>query len=1055
MRKLTLLLLGVTLLFAQQTWAQNTITGQVTDANGLPIARATIKIKDGGGGTTAGNDGTFKIVAPANAILIISAVGFENITVPVNNRQVVPVSLTQVTSSLNEVVVTAYGIKREKKALGYAVSTVTSKDLELKPENDIARILNGKAPGVNVLSTSGLSGSGTNINIRGISTITGGSTPLFVVDGVAFDGSTNAQGNFTYGNTTSSRFLDLDPNNIESISILKGLAAATQYGENGRNGVIIVTTKNGSTQKTRTKSEISVSQSYSIIKAILPEYNDGYGGGFDESSGVVFFSNWGSAFTNPPEIVTHPYDKSRLNDIFPQYKGAPYERKYYSSVPNFFRSGNNKTTSINAAGTTGGNLNYNINYSYTDDKGYLENNGLIKNSFGMGGTAKLTNKFTVSGTVNYVITDQKAPPTSDSYGNNASNSSIFGNVLYTPTSMDLMGLPYESPLDHSQVYYRNSNDIQNPRWTLYNAFTKDKVHRIFGKIQAGYELTKGLSLTYKIGYDNYSEEQEYSQNKGGLYTPTGLLRTTSGNSTIWNNQLYLNYYGNLGKDFTIEAYAGADKTSQQYSQTGQRSQQQLVYGLMNHTNFISHDEYSEDGSELNYKKEQISLGVYSFVTVGYRNFAYITAGGRNSWSSTVEERNRSIFYPNISASFIPTTAFTSLQNSNFLKYLKLRVGYSTSASFPTPYNTRPYLAIAPRVFVSSVGTVVNINSIPNRKPNSNLKPELLGEVEAGLESKLWNNRITVDLTLYQRTSKDQILESPTDPASGYTSTFINAGKVTNKGIELALGVTVVNLKDWKWQVDGIYSINKSKVSEIPADLSDILISGYSNFGTFATNGAPLGVIKASSFQKDPKTGQRVVGSDGNYITNTTPTIIGDPNPLYKLSGISTLSYKSISFRMQWDYTVGGEMFSSTAAALLGRGVTKDTKFDRKTPWILPGVLENGEPNNIEISSSQVFYGNGLPNGAANEVGIFDQTCIRLREVSISYSVPPSMLTHLPIGGLSIGVSGSNLWYYAPNFPKYTHFDPESSGLSVGNGRGMEFLSGPSARRFGASIRITF
>ncbi|MCW3116423.1 MAG: SusC/RagA family TonB-linked outer membrane protein, partial [Chitinophagaceae bacterium] len=527
MRKLTLLLLGISLLFARQSLAQNTVTGQVTDPAGLPIPGATINIKNTRSGTSSASDGTFKISVPRNAVLIITGVGFETKEVRVGDLTVVNIALKQGDLSLTEVVVTAYGIKREKKALGYAVSTVAKESLELRPEGDIARVLNGKAPGLNILNTSGLSGSGTNINIRGISTITGSSQPLFIVDGVPFDGGTNSQSDFTYGHQTSSRFLDLDPNNIENISILKGLSATTLYGEEGRNGVILITTKNGSTQKTKSKSEITLSQSVFATKAILPEYNRSYGGGFDLSLGLLFFSNWGAKFTDPPAIVTHPYDKAGLNTAFPEYIGAPYEFKYYNSVPNFFRTGIMSNTSVNVAGSTP-TVNYNMNYSYTDDKGYLPGNGLYKNTIGMGGTAKLTNKFTVSGTINYVSTNVKSPPTSNSYGNNSVNTSIFGNVMYTPTAIDLMNLPYENPLDHSSVYYRNGNDIQNPRWTLYNSFTVDNVKRVYGHLQTRFEFSKGLNLAYRIGYDSYSEFQDYAQNKGGVATPTGIYRASNG-----------------------------------------------------------------------------------------------------------------------------------------------------------------------------------------------------------------------------------------------------------------------------------------------------------------------------------------------------------------------------------------------------------------------------------------------------------------------------------------------------------------------------------------------
>ena len=976
MRKILFLWMSILILTISGVYAQKReVTGKVTDATGNPIPGASIKVRGEKGGTSADANGNFKMDVSPNATLEVSGVGYEPQDVPVKNLTNISVSLGLFESELSAVVVTALGIKREKKALGYAVSTVDKTELEMRPEADLGRVLSGKAPGLNILNTSGLSGSGTNINIRGISTITGNSTPLFIVDGVPFDAGTNSQSNFTYGTQTPSRFLDLDPNNIESVSVLKGLSAATLYGEDGRNGVILITTKNGATQKTRKKSEISISQSFFQTEAVLPEYNQKYGGGFDLSIGLAFFSNWGAKFTNPPTLVTHPYDKPQYAAAFPQYQGVPYEYKYYNSVPRFFRKGLTSITSINVAGSTP-TVNYNMNYSYNDDQGYLPGNGLAKNSFGFGGTAKLTNKFTVSGTINYVVTKQTSPPTSNSYGNNATNTSVFGNVMYTPTAVDLMNLPFENPLDHSSVYYRNGNDIQNPRWTLANAFTEDKVNRIFGQMQVRYEIMKGLDLSYRIGVDNYSEFQDYAQNKGGINTPTGIYRTSNGVSTIWNQTALLTFNRNIGNNFNLNIDAGANSTKTEYNQNGQTSQQQLVYGIMNHSNFVSHSEYSEAGNALNYDLKTLDLGGFALATLGYKDYAYLTLGGRNSWKSTVEDANRSIFYPNASFSFIPTSAITSWQNSKIVNYLKLRVGYSTSANYPPPYQTRAYLNTATNLFQTSKGAPININSIPNLLPNPNLKPELLSETEAGVEGKFINNRLTLDLTFYQRVAKDQILDQPLDPSTGYTDEQINAGQVTNKGIELQLGYTIIKSRNWKWDLTGMYTMNKSKVSDIPVDLKDILISGYSNEGTFAKNGYALGVIESNYFVKDPKSGKRVVGSDGNYINSNGIAVIGDPNPKYKLTGITSLSYKSFSFRMQWDYTEGGDIYCGTAGALLGRGVTKDTQFDRSLPLILPGDLENGQTNNIQISSAQAFYGNSITNGAADESAIFDATCIR-------------------------------------------------------------------------------
>lgn len=1036
--------------FAQTT----TVTGKVTDDKDKPIEGVSIMEKNAKGGTATDVNGVFKLTVKSGATLVFNGVGFERKEAVVSQK-VMAISLKPADENLSEVVVTALGIKREKKALGYAVSTVNKKDLELRPDGDLGRVLSGKAPGVNILATSGLSGSGTNIVIRGVNTISGNSQPLFVVDGVPFDGGTNTQSSFVYGNQTSSRFLDLDPNNIESVDVLKGLSATTLYGELGRNGVILVTTKNGSTSKTRKKSEITVSQSlFQNSVANLPEYNESYGGGFDLSLGLAFFSNWGAKFTDPPTQVAHPYSRSNLNSAFPEYIGAKYDYKFYNSVPNFFRNGSISNTSVNVAGSSGV-VNYNVNFGYLDDKGFVEGNGLTRNTFGLGGSAKLTNKVTVSGTFNYVSSDQKSPPTSTSFGSRATVTSVFGDVMYTPTAVDLMGLPWENPLDHSHVYYRGGNDIQNPRWTLYNSFTQDKVYRAYGNLQIRYEVLKGLNLSYRVGYDNYSEFQMYAQNKGGVSYATGIYRTSTGNNNIWDHTALASYKTNITNNLDLNVDAGVNSRENTYSQTGTLSKDQLVYGLLDHSNFVTHDIVSESGSDLDYKVKSQSIGTFASATLGYNQYLYLNLGGRNSWTSTLEKDNRSIFYPSTSVSFIPTQAISFLQNNKYVNYLKLRLGYSTSAGFPGAYSTRPILNIATRAFQDRSGTLVNTNSISNVLPNPNLRPELQQELEAGVDGKFLKNRLTLDLTVYNRVSKDQLLNRDLDPSTGFTSIKVNAGKVTNKGIEMGLGYTFVQNKSWNWKVDALWTINQSMVSDIPSDLKEIVYAGYTTLGNFAINGQPLGVIKGYYYQRDPKSGQRLVSATGDYITSQSTGIIGDPNPHYKMTGISTLTYKGLSFRMQWDYTCGGDMYSATSSVLLGRGVTKDTEFDRAAPYILPGVNINGIPNTIQTSATQAYFNNTVAGGAADEAGIYDATVIRLRELSLSYSLPEKLLAKTPFGGISFSLSGTNLWYNAPNFPKYVHFDPETSGLGVSNGKGLEFITGPSSRRVGASLKITF
>ena len=1056
MRKF-LLLFSMYLCLMTVANAQVIIKGKVTDSkDGQPLSGVSVKLTSKAGGTSTANDGTYSIeLTKKEGKLEFSYNGYASQTVRLASAGAsVDVKLVLETKAMTEVVVTALGIKREKKALGYGVSTVSKKDLELRPEGDIARVLSGKAAGVTITNSSGLSGSGTNITVRAISTITGSSTPLFVVDGVPFNGETNSNSSFVYGNQTSSRFLDLDPNNIESVSILKGLSATTLYGENGRNGVILITTKNGGGVKPAQKTEITVSQSYFANNvANLPEYNTKYGGGFDLSNGVTFYSNWGGAFSNPPVQVRHPYDRPSLNVAFPQYVGALYDYKQYNSVSNFFRKGSVSNTSVNVGGSNG-TTSFSANFSYLNDVGFTIGNEMRKSTFGAGGTTKLSNKFTLSGTFNYVMTGVKAPPTSTSFGSGSSQTSVFGDVLYTPTSVDLMGLPWENPLDHSQVYYRTANDIQNPRWTLYNSFTEDNVNRSFGNLQLKYDVMKGLNLGYRVGFDNYTESQLYAQNKGGDINPDGIMRTSTGINTIFDQNFYGAYNKDLNDKWKLNLDGGLNIRNDIYKQDGITSTQQLVYGLLTHTNFVNHLATSEGGSALGYKQETQTVGLYLQSGFSYSDYLYFTVGGRQGWTSTLEKDNRGIFYPSVSASFIPTSVVNALKDNKYINYLKLRAGYATSAEFPGPYNTRPTLDINTKVFVNGGNTSINTNAISNTLPNPNLKPSLIKEFEFGLEGKVLNNRGNFDLSVYNRQANDQLLNRDLDPSTGFTSQRINAGNVTNKGIELSIGYTVVKNKNWKWQLDGLYSRNRSKVSDIPEDLKEIRTSGFTNLGTFAINGQPLGVIKGTAYVRDAK-GNRIVGSDGNYILANEVSVLGDPNADYRMTGISTLSYKQFSFRVQADFTHGGDMYSATSSVMVGRGVTRDTEFDRALGYILPGVREDGTPNNIQISATQAYFDNSVAGSAADEPGIFDATCVRIREASLSYSMPQEALKKLPFGSVSFTISGTNLWYYAPNFPKYVHFDPETSGLGVSNGRGLEFITGPSSRRIGASIRVTF
>ena len=1059
-------------LFANAAWAQVSITGKVTDNNNNPLDGATITEKGTNNQSQTNEAGVFTIkVKNANSKLVATYTGFKK--VEATGSDGMTFKLSPGSEELTEMVVTALGIKKEKKALGASIAQISKKDIDLNPQVDFARILTGKAPGVNILATSGLTGSGTNITIRGIATITGNSQPLFVIDGVPFDASTS-NGSFTLGNNQTSRFFDIDPNNIANVEVLKSLAATTLYGEAGANGVILVTTKTGSGAPPKKKADITISHSFNVNNvANLPVYNQTYGGGFDLSAGLTFFSNWGAKFTNPGTLV--PYPVLYQNAVaFPQFVGKLYEVKFYPSVQNFFRQGLSQTTSINISGSTKG-FTYGANYSYLEEQGFVINNGTRRNNFAFGGTATLSNRFVLSGNINYVKSEVKGPPTSTSFGSGSTFTSIYGDVMYTPTGVDLLGLPWENPLDHSSVYYRGGNDIQNPIWTLNNSFTSNNTDRVYGNSQLKFDATKWLSIIYRIGFDNYNELTTYSQNKGGtdadlafgFYQPSrGYYRTQNKNNQIWDHTFYGQFKKDITEKWDFNLDLGYNYRQINTAYNGQFSTNQLVYGLLDHTNFVDHWNFDEGGVDLDQKFTSKSIGYFASLQFSFNDWLYLSSGARYSTSSRLEPSNASILYPNVQVSVVLSEAIPSLRGNKAVNFLKLRANYGSAAVFPSdPFQTRAFLNISTRNFTSRTGTTYNSNNLTSLLANPNLKPELQQDYEFGVESKWWDSRINFELSLYQKVSTDQLLNRDLDPATGYTSTTINAGSVQNRGIEINFGIDLIRNKDWKWNFNWLYSLNQSYVYGIPSTIAQIGIAGYTDLGNIAKNGSPLGALFGYSIDRynDPKNpnnplnGQRVIGTGGDYVVSQSPSIIGDPNALYRMTFINTLTWKDLSFRMQWDYTQGGDIYSATSINLLARGVTRDTEFDRVAPVILPGVTVDANdvatPNNIQISATQAYFNNGV--GTSSELGVFDATVIRLREASLSYNIPTKALSKSFIGGISIILSGSNLWYYAPNFPQYVNFDPETSGLGVSNGRGLEFFTGPSSRRYGLTLRLNF
>jgi TonB-dependent SusC/RagA subfamily outer membrane receptor len=522
--------------------AQRTVTGTVSDDSGETLIGASVLVKGTTSGTVTDIDGQFSLNIPANAeMLVVSYTGFATTEVALTAASVMEITMAESASQLNEVVVTALGIRKEKKALGYSVATIGSGEVENRVESDVGRILRGKAAGVEITQTSGVAGSGTNIIIRGYSSISGSNQPLFVVDGVPFNTATNTDRGFaTGGATASSRFLDLDPNNIAEINVLKGLSATVLYGEQGANGVILVTTKNGQGGAAAKKGfEISVTQGVARTEiANLPDYQNSFGNGFSGNFGW-FFSNWGPSFdvrgsngVDENGQVDHPLDQDRYNAAFPEFAGARYDYKPYDNVTDFFEAGAVYNTSVNIDKNFGNGISFNANYSYLEDQGFVPQNTFGKHNAGIGGKVDLANGLKIQTSLNIVSSARVSPPASVGFGSNPSGASVFANVLYTPRSIDLVGLPFQNPIDGSQVYYRRGSAIQNPLWGLNNMYDREEVNRYFGNVSASYEITDWLTASYKIGVDTYTQNSRREINKGGAQVPDGQMLTNLRTNTI-------------------------------------------------------------------------------------------------------------------------------------------------------------------------------------------------------------------------------------------------------------------------------------------------------------------------------------------------------------------------------------------------------------------------------------------------------------------------------------------------------------------------------------------
>lgn len=1097
------LLLVVTLvLFAMGiSLAQRNVSGKVTDSKGEALIGASILVKGTSTGTVADIDGNYSLTVPAGSeVLVISYTGFATQEITLGASNTVDLLLDESDAQLGEVLVTAVGIQRQKKALGYAVTDLKGDEITQRSEPDPVRAIAGKVPGVQISGAGGGPGQSTKINIRGFSSLTGNTQPLFVVDGIPFDNSVNASRNTTSGgNQFSSRAFDIDPNNVESITILKGAAASALYGSRATNGVVVITTKTGG-KKSRKGLEVTYNSSYQMEEVSgLPDYQNTYTQGSNQVYNGGFIGNWGQPFPSevdrinaqygtdyrkvvvagyPEGTVPHPlvstgfalaqgYDK-----IFPQLldangKAIAVPLRPYDIVEGFFDTGNMWENSLNIS-AGGPDAGINTVISRMTNEGIVPNSASDRTSLSFGGNAKLANGLVVSGNVNYVNTNQKSPPIAGSIqGGNSftpTDGSIFTRLFFLPRNFDLNqsnpeGIPYpfENPVDGSNVFYRA---LDNPLWLLkYNGYTSN-VNRVYGNLALSYDVLPWLNLTGRGGINSYADARKGIERPGGTADPDGEVWTDD----INNMEIDLNYLAtvstNITKDLDVRLIAGFNWNQRSYKSRYVVGDQVISIGLYN-TDATA----VQTSDELN-RKQRFYAG-YADLQLGYKNFLYLGATARNDWSSTLPSKNRSYFYPGVNVSFVLTDAFDV--KSKVLSFAKLRAAWTQVGNEASPYQTlTTYRLGVP--FVTATGQTRNRATLENILRNADLQNELTTEVEFGADIRLFNNRVGLDATWFKRNSVDQITATQVASSSGFTDAVVNAGEIENKGFEVALNITPIRTASgFEWNT----TFNFTRIRTLVLDAgegSEIFIGGLtdSGGGVVHRTGEPFGQIYGTKIARTPEGDILVDKSLGLTINLPTFEIIGDPNPDFQLGMINTFSFKGFSLNALIDWRQGGDMYLTTAGALLLRGQVKVTE-DREALRVIPGVYgnpqtfeavtnENGQyiRNTTGITAFDSHFSDGFGVYGADETNVYDVTTIRLREVTLGYSFPTKLMEKTPLGSARISVSGRNLWWKSPNILKGINQDPEVLALtSDSNVQGLEYGGYPTTRRFGVNLSVTF
>ncbi|NBC86929.1 MAG: SusC/RagA family TonB-linked outer membrane protein [Bacteroidetes bacterium] len=1054
---MTLLVLGLCLSSAEPAYAQqpDVITGTVTDAQtGESLPGVNVRILGTNIGAATNTDGTYRLSqVPASAdSLAFSFIGYVTERVSIDGRSEIDIQLVKQVLEAGDLVVTALGLEQVQRALGYSVEEIDGAAISQVERVNVANALAGRVAGLQVTQSGSGPGGSARIVVRGSSSLNKDNQALIVLDGVPVD-NTNLQsagrfGGFDYGDGITN----LNPSDIESVSVLKGPNAAALYGTRAANGAIVVTTKKGEAQEGLGVTYNSTLTFESPTVWFDEEFQNTFGRGTQGQVCVDQDPPVGNqCLTNDGTLIASPGIESSFG---PRMEGQPVQRfngevapfsPQEDNIRDFYDMGS--TVSNNLA-LTGGNETATFRASYTN----LQNNGILpghdldQNTFQLAGTVNLTDRLSATGRATYLKrTTFNRPNLTDNPDNTVYS------FLFTPRSVRLDALqPFQTPSGQPVVW---NNQVpgrrQNPYWTVNLNTNNDERDRLLGLLQAEYAIAPWLALQVRGGLDQYAELRRFRRANNTVFeistAPSrALFRETSVRVEEINYDALLTASGQLTSDFSGEVSVGSNRLLREATLEGFTGNGTSVPNLFVRTNAVDEVPFVDvvDRREIQ--------SIYALGRLGYRTYAYLDVSARNDWSSTLPVDNRSFFYPSFSGSFIFTDAFDL--DGPYLSFGKLRASWAQTGNDADPFQIQQTFGIGGPLGGSFGGQ--NYASTSDVRPNPNTEPEITTSVEIGTDLRFLRNRLDLEVTYYTQTTDNQVLAIPVSSSSGFTSQIINAGEITNRGFEVRVGGSPIRQENLQWNLNFNFAANRSEVRNFPGDITTrVLGTSRSGVQVVAEEGEEFGNIVGERYLRND-TGEIVVGPDGIPERDPERGVIGNFQPDWTGGVNTTFQWRSISLDAVIDIRQGGEIYSLSNVITHQNGNHRATLEGRDRGFIFDGVTADGAPNQVAVDP-EVFWAEvaAFPDGAIDEEFIYDASNIRLSEVTLRYRFPTSLLQATPIRRASISFIGRNLFF----LERHTDgFDPIAYSRSNSSFvQGLEYAAFPNSRSLGVNLNVQF